>query len=160
MLLTYTICCRRHITVTYTICRRRTSTRVGLDVPAQQPHQNLLAAESQVSLAFSFSTLARSRTRPSVAAKKSLWAPQGAQNSLCECQLTAVFCYAKGKSADLGVALHVALCSCTPSLPYFGRAHPWPKRALIHWETGRKLTSSNVRVKYNPMLISGSLPNS
>ena len=63
--------------LTYTICRRCTSTRVGLDVSAQQPHQNLLAAESQVSLAFSFSTLARSRTRPSVAAKKSLWAPQG-----------------------------------------------------------------------------------
>ena len=41
------------------------------------PHQSLLsfdfsvlAAESQASLAFSFSTLARSRTRPLVAAEK------------------------------------------------------------------------------------------
>ena len=142
--------------LTYTICRRCTSTRVGLDVPAQQPHQNLLAAESQVLLALSFSTLARSRTRPSVAAKKSLWAPQCAQNSLCERQLTPAFCYAKEKSADLGVAL----CSCTSSLLYFGRAHPWPKRASIHWETGRKLASSNVRVRCNLMMISGSLPNS
>ena len=64
---------------------------MGLGVSAQQSHQNLLAAESRVSLAFSFSTLARSRTRPSVAAKKNLWAPQGAQNSLCERQLTPAF---------------------------------------------------------------------
>ena len=72
--LIYIICCCRRAAVValliYAICCRRTSTKVGLGVPAQEPHQSLLAAESQVSLAFSFSTLARSCTRPSVAAKK------------------------------------------------------------------------------------------
>ena len=75
-LLIYTICYRRVFNLfTYTIFRRLTSTMVGLVVSAQQPHQNLLAAESQVRLTFSFGTLAHSRARPSGAPKIALGTP-------------------------------------------------------------------------------------